>query len=252
MKSKNLCAAFVLVLMMVIPATSALAEWHFGLGTGLTALVVEGDIGINTNLAGPQKLPVDLDAEEVNDLMASAFGLGGYATNGTYTVRYVVGMLELEGTAGAGGVSADINYKTTGAEVTVGYPIYNNSPVSFSLLGGLRFTKQELSTKLSNGGTTLSTDNDNDWADVVVGAIADVKLSKDWTWSTRADAGFGGSEGTYMASTGVTWAFLENWSTSLSAKVIAAEYENGDPGDTDWYLYDVDEKHLSLGFLYHW
>ncbi|MDX2494982.1 MAG: hypothetical protein QNK27_08490 [Desulfuromusa sp.] len=252
MRVKNLFTMFSLVLIMTFTATSAFAKWNFGLGTGLTMLAVEGDIGINTILAGPVTLPVELDAEDVSDLMASAFGFGGYATDGTWMINYSFGMMELEGDAADGAITASLDYKTTGAELTVGYPIYKSSPVSFSLLGGLRYTKHELSTRVSNGITTLNNNKDNNWTDVVFGATADVELHKDWTWSTRADAGFGGSEGTYVANTGVTWRFLENWSGTLFAKYAAVEFENGSRGDSNWYFYDVDEKSLGLTILYHW
>ena len=167
-------------------------------------------------------------------------------------IRYSFGMLELEGNSSESGISANIDYKTSGGELTVGYPIYKSSPVSFSLLGGLRYTKQELKSRVTDGVTTLTTDNDNNWTDAVIGATADVQLSDNWTWNTRGDAGFGGSEGVYSASTGVTWRFLENWSATLSAKYAAVEFENGNQGDADWYLYDVDETTMGLAILYNW
>ena len=252
MKTKNLFILIALVLFMASPATSAFAEWNFGIGTGFSMLKIDGDIGIETKLAGPVKFPAKLDPEDTRDLMQSAFGFGGYATDGTWMVRYSFGMLELEGNGADGGISANIDFKTTGGELTVGYPVYKSSPLSFSLLGGLRYTKQELTSRVSNGVTTLSTDNDNNWTDAVFGATADVELSKDWSWNTRADAGFGGSEGTYTGSTGVTWRFLEHWSGTLSAKYAAVDFENGSRGDADWYLYDVDETTAGLTILYNW
>jgi hypothetical protein len=93
---------------------------------------------------------------------------------------------------------------------------------------------------------------DHDWTDAIVGATVNVPLAQKWTWNTRFNAGYGGSEGTYFASTGVTWRFLNNWSTSLIGRYSAVEYENGSEGNSDWYYYDAEESALSLNILYNW
>lgn len=252
MKVKRICLIMFISLVLAVTASPALAEWNYGIGTGFSMLNIDGDIGFNTNLLGPVKADVELDPEDVSDLMESAFGLSGYATDGTWMVHYSFGMLELEGNGAEGGVTANIDFKTTGGELTVGYPVYKSSPLSFSLLGGLRYTDQELSTRVSNGTTTLTNDVENDWVDAVVGAGLDVQLAQNWDWNTQVDAGFGGSEGTYTGSTGVTWRFLEHWSGTLFAQYAAVEFEEGNRGDNDWYLYDVDETTAGLTILYHW
>lgn len=259
MKTKNIYVLIALILFLVTPATSAFAEWHFGIGTGFTFLDLDGDIGIDTKslLLGPVKVPVTLDPGDVNDLMKSAFGVAGYATDGTWKVTYSIAYLELEGDGKARNLSADIDFKTTIAELLVSYPVYKSDPVTLSLAGGLRYTDQEIDidmtlTRPILGTLKRSNDNENDWTDAVVGIAADVKLAENWSWNTLADAGFGGSEGTYTARTGVTWRFLPSWSTTLSAKYAAVEFEDGNKGDLDWYLYDVDETYLGLGVLYNW
>ena len=70
-------------------------------------------------------------------------------------------------------------------------------------------------------------------------------------WNNRITAGFGGSEGTYMGQTGITWIFYKGWSSTLYGNYTAVEFENGDEGDSDWYLYDIDEFGIGLGFLYN-
>ena len=78
-----------------------------------------------------------------------------------------------------------------------------------------------------------------------------VPLAEKWVWNNRVDAGFGGSEGTYSANTGVTWRFYKGWASTLYSKYTAIEFENGNRGDADWYLYDVDEFGVGLAVLYN-
>ncbi len=188
--------------------------------------------------------------------MKSAFGFGGYATDKTWMIQYSFVNLELEGEAsrmvGATRVSAKIGFDITGGELTVGYPVHRSTSLRLGVLGGMRYTKHELSSEITVGAQQRKRSIDNDWTDALIGLTIGVPFAEKWVWNTRLDAGFGGSEGTYSGSTGVTWRFFKNWSTNLQAKYQAIHYENGSKGDSDWYLYDVDESGVSLGFLYHW
>jgi hypothetical protein len=143
----------------------------------------------------------------------------------------------------------------TGAELTLGYPVYKTSSLVTLLDAGVRYTKHEFTGRVSASGAVTGQQDrnfDHDWADAIVGVTVNVPFAQKWTWNTRLNAGYGGSEGTYFASTGVTWRFLNNWSTSLIGRYTAVEFENASEGDSDWYLYDADESALSLNILYNW
>ena len=86
----------------------------------------------------------------------------------------------------------------------------------------------------------------------LIGLSADVPFAEKWIWNIKGDVGFGESEGTYLASTGLTWRFYGGWSATLFGKYVAVEFENDSKGDSDWYLYDVDESTLGLTILYNW
>jgi len=101
-------------------------------------------------------------------------------------------------------------------------------------------------------GVNRSKSIDESWTDILIGLSADVPFAEKWNWNIKADAGFGGSEGTYLASTGLTWRFYGGWSGTLFGKFVAVEYENASKGDPDWYLYDVDESTLGLTITYNW
>ncbi len=240
----------------------AYAEWHFGIGTGIFRLNIDGDMGFHVlPLDTSVEFDVDLDPDDVSDVMETAFGLGGYATDGKWMIQYSFGMMELEDDpsrtiAGVGTVSSELGFDSTGGEITVGYPIYECTSLIVRLHGGVRYTDHELdadTTIVGPGGTTRrSKDIDEDWTDALFGISAGVPFAEKWMWNNKFNAGFGGSEGTYFAQTGVTWRFLKHWSASLYGKYTAVEYENGSKGDPDWYLYDVDEFGAGLSVLFNW
>jgi len=237
------------------------ADWSFGIGTGIFLLNVEGDMGLDT-ASGPVELDVDLDPSDIMDVAETMFGFGGYATDRKWMIQYSFGLLELEdkprGTLPSGAtVSSKLGFEMTGGEITVGYPIYHDPSVIVRLDGGVRYTEHELDSDVTivdpDGTTTRrSKDIDEDWTDALVGISVGIPFAEKWTWNNRFNAGFGGSEGTYFVQTGVTWRFLKHWSATLYGKYTAVEYENGSKGDSDWYLYDVDEFGAGLSVLFNW
>jgi hypothetical protein len=250
---------FVLAGLLSISLSGvAHADWSFGIGTGIFRLNVDGDMGFNVANAGPVEFDVDLDPDDIDDIMETAFGFGGYATDGKWMIQSSFGMLELEDDtsrtiAGVGTVSSELGFDMTGGEITVGYPIYECTSLILRLHAGVRYTEHELDADVRIDGTPVrGGDIDEDWTDALFGISAGVPFAEKWTWNNKFNAGFGGSEGTYFAQTGITWRFLKHWSATLYGKYTAVEYENGSKGDPDWYLYDVDEFGLGLGVLFNW
>jgi hypothetical protein len=96
----------------------------------------------------------------------------------------------------------------------------------------------------------LGRDVDHDWTDVPVGLTHGTQLSETWTWSNRLDGGFGGSEGTCLFNSSANWRFAKSWVLGFYGQITSIEYENDDPGDPDWYLYDADEFGLGFNVLY--
>jgi hypothetical protein len=240
-------------------------KWYVGLGTGFTFMNTQGDMGLNVGSFGPVKAEVDLDPSDFNDLMETGFGLGGYATDGTWMIKYAFGKLKLGGEptgslpAGVGGgtFAADFFFEITGAEVTVGYTAYRSKSMKFSFTpyAGTRYLKHELGAGLSitQGANTVAAERgiDNNWTDVLVGASIGYVMSPKWTWSASADAGFGGTEGTYSFKTGLSWKALKHLSVIPNFKYSAIEAVNGEMGDSDWYLYDANEFGAGLNIMYH-
>jgi hypothetical protein len=144
----------------------------------------------------------------------------------------------------------------TGAELTVGYPVYKTPSLIVLVDGGLRYTKHKFDNSLSSTGNVsfpkTSNKFDQSWTDAVLGASVNVPFAETWSWNSRVNAGFGGSDGTYLVSTGVSWRFHKNWSTSLTGKYVSVDYENGSQGESDWYYYNADESSIGLTVLFNW
>ena len=257
MKAGKLFLTAVFVLGVVSCSTVAYGEWYSGIGTGLFRLHVKGDVGFHTNIAGPVELDVDLDPDDISDLMETAFGLGGYVTDGTWLIKYSVGVLKLEDDASttlASGttVSADLDFDVVAGELLVGYPVLSGDSFTLRAEGGVRYISHDINLDVAVNSTPLNRDIDEDWTDALVGLSLAVPFAEEWSWDSHVNYGFGGSEGTFGAQTGISWRFFPHWSATLYGKYTAVDFENGSKGDSDWYLYDVDEYGLGLSILFNW
>lgn len=251
---------FALSLLMVIVGFSSLAhaKWQSGIGTGIMRLNVEGDMGFHVNTLGiPATFEVDLDPDDISDLAETAFGFGGFASDGKWMVQYSFSNMQLEGNSsfvlpGGALAASSLGFEITGGELVVGYPLYQSSSVNFRVHTGFRYTAHDIEATVTSGATQLYKNIDEDWVDGLVGVMLDIPITNKVSWNTRLDAGYGGSEGTYLGHTGIGWRFHDQWSTSLYGKYTAVEYENSNKGAADWYLYDIDEFGAGLNFMFIW
>ncbi len=231
------------------------SQWKFGLGTGFFGLNLDGTLGMDlTRINTPVEFDVDMNASDVRDIIDTALGFGGYATNGIWLIDYSVQYLKLEdGESFSGGALSrvELEFESSGLEIMVGYPVWKRSDILVRVHGGVRYTNHEITGSLVYNGATYTKDLDNDWVDGVIGISAQIPLGRTVSWDNRLNAGYGGSDGTYQAYSGLTWRFHKNWSTNFFGKYTAVEFENGTKGNADWYLYDVDEFGLGLGILFH-
>jgi len=256
MKTKKMYVIMALVCILGF-APAAHAEWHFGIGTGLGAMSVEGDMGFNVELGdiGPVKMKLDMSPSDIMDYMDSAFGLGVFASDGRWVIESSFNMLRLEDkpvkTLGENTVAADLSFDVKVCDLTVGYPVYADPGFVLRGYTGFRYIGHKLETKVVvNGITRIDRDIDEDWTDALIGVSLDMSLAENWHWNTKFDYGFGGSEGSYFVNSGVSWMFTPHWSTTLFAQYYAIELENGSAGDSDWYLYDMDESTMGLKIAY--
>jgi len=248
----------VIILFVAMFSSHVFAEdeWRHGIGTGLFALNLDGDLGMNTTLFGPVQIDVDLSTSEISDVMETGLGVGGFSAKGKWKILYSLQYLELgddisgNTTPGSIPVAAKATFTASGAEVAAIYQLAKKGKNIWGALGGLRYTKHEFDSTLTIGASTFTRNLDENWTDVLIGITHDRILSSKWSWNTRVDAGLGGSEGTLNVNTGASWGFADSWVASFYGKYTAQDYENGTKGDADWYLYDVNEFGLGATVLY--
>jgi hypothetical protein len=214
-------------------------EWHFGIGTGFGTLALDGDLGFR-NFKGD----IDLDNSETSDLVESAFGLGGFASKGNWAILWSAGSLTLEDDDG--GLEAE--WDRVAVELAGVYSFVKNERNNLGFLFGVRYIDHDWDFRFR--GSTISVDEN--WTDVIVGLTYTLSFAEKWGWSSRIDVGFGDSEGTFLVKTGLDWHFAKHWMLSGYIKNMAVDFENGSRGDSDFYLYDVDETGGGIGIMVIW
>lgn len=242
-------------------AFSAEDDWHFGLGTGMLALNLDGTTGFTTAL-GSAKTKIDLNADEVNDLLESAIGIGGFAAHGKFKILFSYSAIELAGGVsgslqgdpplGGTPISAKLNLEVTRADIAVSYLMAQSGKHAWSALFGLRYMEHDYDIGFALGGMATQLKINEDWTDIVVGVTHAYPISDKFAWTTRVDYGLGESEGTFFANTGIKWRINHRFTTSLYAQITAVEFENKRAPHPKWYLYDVDEFGIGLNVLVTW
>jgi len=242
------------------PMAAAGAEehgWQYGLGTGILALNIEGDTGFATPL-GPLIVSNDMDWEDLSNILETLVGVNGFARKGAWTVTYGFQSMKVGGTNSgtipmvATPASVAATLEVTFAEVAVAYTFAQSGMNFWGVRGGLRYIEHEYDANVTVGMANFTENVDQDWTDFVVGLTHARPLSKRVAWTSRADIGFGGSEGTWTVNSGINWQLHEHFAIALFGQYSGVDFENGSPGDPDWYLYDNDEFGLGCGFMYTW
>jgi len=239
----------VAMLIFVFLSTGTWAEeWKFGIGTGIFFLNIDGDGGFNTG-KGSVDFDASMDSDEMRDYIDSAFGLGGYAKKGPWTILYSFGQMELEddvsGMVGPTSVNVDIKFTGGAAELAAVYDFASSGDHTFGVLFGLVHTWQEYDVEVSS--INFKGDVDESWTDFIVGLTHSYMINPKMIWSSRVDAG---TEGRLFVNAGVTWLCSDRWATRLYASSLKVDFEEGHRGDKDWYLYDATENGAGLSLTY--
>ena len=247
MKTTSKLAIGLAVALTLLLGQSALAsdEWKFGIGTGFSLLDLDGDIGYE-GVGGTTIIDVDLDNSDTSDMFESGFGFASYAARGKWKILFSVGTLTLEERQG----SDMFEWDRTQFELATVYTFAKTGNHSWGGLFGVRNVGHEWKASVGPDSGPDSIDIDESWTDGLLGVTHGVPFAEKWSWSSRLDGGFGDSEGTAMFTTGINRHVGSHWVFNLNATLTAIEFENGSPGDSDYYLYDVDETTVGIGFLY--
>jgi len=238
----------IMLTLFVFACSAQAEELRYGVGTGIFALNIDGDMGFDSK--GPVNLDVDLDSDDIMDAKEGAFGINGFVSSGEWTFMYGVGVLELEDDASGKNkdlpAGTEVTFTSTFLELGIRRRINQQGNHIFALLGGLRYLDHEIETDMT------ATEQGDDWIDLFIGGSHTYILSPKTAWSTRLDVGAGGSDLTYFITTGYDWKFADSWSARFHGRLLSIDYEEGSKGDSDWYLYDADEFGIGAAILYLW
>ena len=240
--NKAVSQACLITITFFAASSSFSDEWNFGVGTGLFALNVEGDLGFGTNLPpGFSVTELDWDFDDINNVLDGASGIGGFAQNGDWKINYALGQLTLAGETS----QRELSFTTTGVDINIERSL---AAKGLSVYGGVRHTEHKLDFK----GPIIQRKITEDWLDAYVGVAYVMDLGGDMSWNTRFDVGAGGSDGSATLYTGLNFMLAPNWAASFYGKYYTVDYETGNKGDVNWYNYDNDEFGLGLGISYLW
>ena len=230
--------------------------WKYGIGTGISWLTVKGNLGFYSPLAGgPVEADLDLTPSDINNAMKNAFGFGGFAAKDKWKILVQTKYMQLVGdvqgaTPGGTPVYAASSFKVYGVFIGGVYEFARTGSAVWGALGGIRYTEHKWENTLSILGSTAANNFSHSWTDAVIGLTNSYYFNKEWSWNTQVDAAGGQSNGTFHGNTGIAWKFAKNWVTSLSADYVSNNYENGNKGSTDWYLYTANEFTTGVGIMY--
>ncbi len=240
-------AALAVAGFALVPAGQAAEDkWTFGIGTGLSLLDLDGDVGFTT-ADGGAIFELDLDNSDTADMFESAFGFGGFANKGRWTIHFGYATLTLEDSD----ADLDADWDRVEANLAVEYAFYQAGNHTFGVLGGVRMYDHEW--EFQNKITDVKTEPEDDWTDGVIGLTHRVPFAGEWAWANRVEYMGGDSEGGYTVMTGVNWQPFESWIFNGSLRYQDLEFgEEDDINDNDFYYYDVDEFTIGLGFMYTW
>ena len=237
--------ALTVASLSVVPAANAAKdEWTFGIGTGLASLALDGDVGFATENGGVIE-DMDLDNGDTADMFESAFGFGGFANKGRWTIHFGYATLTLEDDNS----NFDAEWDRVEGNLAVEYMFYKAGNHQFGVLAGVRLYDHEW--EFQDKVTREKLEPEDDWTDGVFGLTHRVPFAGNWAWTNRVEYMAGDSEGGFTVQTGLNWQPFENWVFNGGFRYQDLEYgEDDDINDNDFYYYDVEESTISLGFLY--
>jgi len=235
---------------------SIASDWKYGIGTELGALNVTGYGGYGTQ-AGPIKFDASLSPSEVAEYLTSAFSINGFASNNKYTVNYRVWLLELGDTVSGvlperdTQVDFTLTQTSKGGDINFEYPFNEQSKNVWSGVVGLYHVSQEYKSSINVfNKELLSSKKSADWTDFYIGIKNQHAFSETLVWENSVRIGAGGSDGYAAFNSSLVKTWTPSWETSLVFNVASFDYQNGEPIDQSFYLYDATESTFNLGVRY--
>jgi opacity protein-like surface antigen len=133
-------------------------------------------------------------------------------------------------------------------QLLAGYRVHEQR-VAFDVLGGVRYTRLDLSADLAiTTGAPLLPDGSRsaarreDWSDVVAGARVTIPIAERWSAVGYLDYGLAGdADETYQAYAGMNWSFARNFAAKLGYRYLYQDYNRDD------FRWDASTEGVFLG-----
>lgn len=241
---------FTLITSVVHAAggNSTNGEWEFSLAPlFLWAQGIEG-----TSSIGPTQTPLDIKFEDAFDNLEATFTIHYEMKRDALSLFAEYQYVDLGPTAeGPMNTELNIGFKDTIAELGVGYWVFGTERTDWEVIGGARYTKQDMDVSVK-GGPKLASVDESWWVGFFGGRMAG-KLSENWTFIGRADFGVGsGDTNRIWNLVGMFDYRFRDWgSVFVGYKWMDYNYDNGELG-LDRYAYDATQQGPLLGLNFHW
>lgn len=130
-----------------------------------------------------------------------------------------------QGTGPGGLVTGFVDVKSSFALAAVTYRVAEEDWGSIDLIGGAKYFKVSTGMTLSPPARTGSFSDS--WVDATIGAKGNFVLAPDWTFSTWAMVGAGGSDLSWDVLGTIDYHFSPRWSVSAGFRATSVDYTSG-------------------------
>ena len=243
---------------MAINAGIATAEddgWNFSLAPlYLWAKAIDASAS-----AGGKELPLELEfKDEILENLDAAMALHFEANKGDLTIfaEYNFARLDPEVSEFVGGVEVkgSVDFEDTMSEGGVAWKFAETGSVSWEVLGGLRYYKQDVKVKFSNSQDVeppvplpSKIDVGDSWMQPFGGVRITAPLSERWSFRGRADYGYEGSDNTALQGIFFFDYRFRGWGSAfIGYRYLDMDFENGTSG-LDQYGFDGDQQGPLIG-----
>ena len=253
----NICMTLMMAALLSVGSSNVVyaiggnstgGEWEFTLAPlFLWAQGIEG-----SSTVGPSSLPLEVTFEDAFDNLEAAFTIHYEMKRDALTLFAEYQYVDMGPTAeGPMNTELNIGFKDTIAELGAGYWVFGTERTDWEVIGGARYTKQELDASVKGGPKLVSVD-ENWWVGFFGGRMS-AELSKNWTFIGRADFGVGPGETNRMWNLNAMFDYrFKDWGSVFAGyKWMDYDYDNGE-NEFDRYAYDATQQGPLVGLNIYW
>ena len=221
-------------------------EWHFT----LAPLFLWGISTDGTSQIGPVTAPLDLSfTDDVLENLSAVFTVHFEAQKRDWTFFTEYQYVDLDPSVEIASVAnADIDFQNQLGEVGVAYRVATFGINDLEVLGGARYTRQDLKVNLSFGPVLV--DVTETWWDGFIGLRIFTHISDNWTFIGRGDIGGGGSDFLWNLVGMFDYQFKDWGSVFFGYRWLDYDYDSG--SGLDRYAFDALQQGPLLGLSFHW